>query len=183
MLSLLVDSPLDVQQRDFATAAHQSAEALLTVLNDILDFSKIEAGKLELDPAPFDLRLLLEEVADMLAPGAETKGLDLMVHYSVATPHRFVGHDAGSGRGKILVGEDGHGTVISLGGALLQPGRELQNVFLRLQIAGREIILRLWHHRRAAELLHGRSQEIGMLLVLVLLLYRRIASIGRISSV
>src|SRR4029077_15388537 len=91
MTSLLLDTGLTDEQRDYAETVRNSGEALLTIINDILDFSKIEAGKLELDPVPFDLRLLLEEVADMLAPGAEAKGLDLMVHYSVTTPHRFVG--------------------------------------------------------------------------------------------
>ena len=66
-------------------------EALLTIINDILDFSKIEAGKLEIDTFPFDLRLLMEEVADMLATGAEAKGLDLMVHYPAAIPSHFSG--------------------------------------------------------------------------------------------
>ena len=91
MTSLLLDTALTDEQRDYAETVRNSGEALLTIINDILDFSKIEAGKLELDPVPFDLRLLLEEVADMLAPGAEAKGLDLMVHYSAATPHHFVG--------------------------------------------------------------------------------------------
>jgi CheY-like chemotaxis protein len=91
MTSLLLDTGLTDEQRDYAETVRNSGEALLTIINDILDFSKIEAGKLELDPVPFDLRLLLEEVADMLAPGAEAKGLDLMVHYFATTPHRFVG--------------------------------------------------------------------------------------------
>jgi two-component system sensor histidine kinase/response regulator len=91
MTSLLLDTGLTEEQRDYAETIRNSGEALLTIINDILDYSKIEAGKLELDLVPFDLQQLLEEVADMLAPGAEAKGLELMVHYSAAAPHHFVG--------------------------------------------------------------------------------------------
>ena len=91
MTSLLLDTALTEEQRDYAETVRNSGEALLTIINDILDFSKIEAGKMEIDPLPFNLRLLMEEVADMLAPGAEAKGLELMVHYSALTPDHFVG--------------------------------------------------------------------------------------------
>jgi CheY-like chemotaxis protein len=50
----------------------------LSVINDILDFSKIEEGKLELHRAEFDIREVIDEVAGVLAPGAEAKGLSLV---------------------------------------------------------------------------------------------------------
>jgi len=67
---------------------------LLTVINDILDFSKIEAGKLTIEASAFDLRLVTEEVAEMLASKAEENGIDLVVQYPPAIPRRFIG-DAG----------------------------------------------------------------------------------------
>jgi PAS domain S-box-containing protein len=91
MTGLLLDPSLSGEQRDYAETVRNSGEALLTIINDILDFSKIEAGKLEIEAFPFDLRLLMEEVADMLATGAESKGLDLMVHYPTALPSHFSG--------------------------------------------------------------------------------------------
>ena len=91
MLGLLLDTPLGAEQRDFAETSRSSAEALLAIINDILDYSKIEAGKLAIEPLPFDLRVAVEDVAELLAGRATEKGLELVVRYAPATPHRFVG--------------------------------------------------------------------------------------------
>ena len=77
MIELAMDSPVSAEQRDFLASAHESAEALLTLLNDILDFSKIEAGRLELEAIDFNLRTTVEGVADTLAQRAEAKGLEM----------------------------------------------------------------------------------------------------------
>ena len=79
LVSLLVDTDLDARQRDYAEGVHHAGQALLDVINDILDFSKLEAGKLVLDADDFDLRRLVEEVGDLLAPAAYAKGLELLV--------------------------------------------------------------------------------------------------------
>ena len=94
MTGLLLDTDLTVEQRDCAETVRGSAEALLSVINDILDFSKIEAGKLAIESFPFDLRLVMEEVNEMLAPRAQDKLLDLVLEYSPLVPRHFVG-DAG----------------------------------------------------------------------------------------
>ncbi|MBZ5595174.1 MAG: response regulator [Acidobacteriia bacterium] len=91
MTGLLLDTDLTEEQREFAETARQSGDALLTVINDILDFSKIEAGKLVIESFAFDLRQLIEEVAEMLASRAEEKGVDLIVQYSPGLPHHFIG--------------------------------------------------------------------------------------------
>src|SRR5271166_2444216 len=91
MTGLLLDTPLTAEQHDFADTVRKSGEALLAIVNDILDFSKIEAGKMEIDSFAFDLRVVLEEVAEMLAPQAELKKLDLVLRYPAGTPERFVG--------------------------------------------------------------------------------------------
>ncbi len=78
MLGLLMDTPLNTEQRRLAETADSSAEALLSIINDILDFSKIEAGKLELDLTDFDLVYLVEELAAVMAPRAHAKKIELL---------------------------------------------------------------------------------------------------------
>jgi PAS domain S-box-containing protein len=94
MTGLLLDTDLTEEQREYAETVRQSGDALLTVISDILDFSKIEAGKMAVESSAFDLRPLIEEVAEMLAARAEEKGIDLVVQYPPGIPHHFIG-DAG----------------------------------------------------------------------------------------
>ena len=78
MTELLRGTDLDEQQLCFVKACHNSATSLLSLINDILDFSKIEAGKIELHEHEFDLGRLIEDTADLLAPRAHAKGLELL---------------------------------------------------------------------------------------------------------
>ncbi len=91
MADLLRSTDLTPEQRDYAETIRTSGDALMTIINDILDFSKVEAGKLVIETSPFDLRVLLEEVSEMLAPAAQAKSLDLVVLYPAGVPTRFVG--------------------------------------------------------------------------------------------
>ena len=91
MTGLLLDMDLSPEQQDCADTVRRSGEALLTIINDILDFSKLEAGKLEIESIPFDLRQVIEDVNEMLAPQTEAGGLELMLEYPTALPHRFMG--------------------------------------------------------------------------------------------
>jgi signal transduction histidine kinase/CheY-like chemotaxis protein/HPt (histidine-containing phosphotransfer) domain-containing protein len=77
MTSLLLDTGLSPEQREFTETIRTSGDALLTIINDILDFSKIEAGKMELENQPFDVRECVEGALDLLATRAAEKGLDL----------------------------------------------------------------------------------------------------------
>lgn len=91
MSQLLLDSPLNSQQQEYATIIRHSADALLTVLNDILDYSKIEAGKLLIERVEFDFRELVEEVIDLLALRAQEKGLELMCDLDSQLPMKVIG--------------------------------------------------------------------------------------------
>jgi len=77
MSGLLLDTPLDDEQRDFADTIRTSGDALLTIINDILDFSKIEAGHVDLVTEPFALAACVEGALDLIAPAAAKKGLEL----------------------------------------------------------------------------------------------------------
>ncbi len=86
MTSLLLDSPLTAEQRDYVDTIRQSGDALLTIINDILDFSKIESGRLELEHVDFGLRECVEAALDLLAPRVAEKGLDLLYEIADGVP-------------------------------------------------------------------------------------------------
>ncbi len=94
MTSLLLETNLSTEQKEYAELVISSAESLLSILNDILDFSKIEAGKIEIDNAEFDLQKLVEEICDLFAVKIHEKGVELIVIYTKKVP-RFVIGDQG----------------------------------------------------------------------------------------
>jgi PAS domain S-box-containing protein len=77
LTELLLDTPLNEQQRPFLETVQASGESLLSIINDILDFSKIEAGKLEMEAIDFDLYQAVEDVVQLLAPRAHAKRIEL----------------------------------------------------------------------------------------------------------
>ncbi len=101
MSGLLLDTPLDTDQRDYTETIHTSGEALLTIINDILDFSKIEAGRFELDAHPFALAATIEGALDVMGPIAAKKGLELVYALDPDLPGTLVG-DAGRLRQIVL---------------------------------------------------------------------------------
>jgi len=91
MLTLLGETELNAEQREYAEGAYLSSRALLQIINDILDFSKIEAGKLVLNQAPFALRELPTGVEAMLRPLMVEKGLEFVAHIDEGVPEQCVG--------------------------------------------------------------------------------------------
>ncbi len=77
MTGLLMDTDLNPEQQDFVETIQTSGETLLTLINQILDFSKLEAGEMEVEVLDFNLNTCIEELADLLAPAAHAKGLEL----------------------------------------------------------------------------------------------------------
>merc|ERR1712023_33824 len=82
MLGLLKKSNLTTEQSQRVNIASSSANSLLALINDILDFSKIEADKLEIESVEFDVRELIESIAQSVAHLAQEKGLDVVVDLS-----------------------------------------------------------------------------------------------------
>ena len=91
MMELLLHTDMSGKQRRFAETARRSATSLLNILNDVLDLSKIEAGKLELEIIGFDLRELVEDVADLFAEHAHQKKLELNCVISDEVPSSLRG--------------------------------------------------------------------------------------------
>jgi PAS domain S-box-containing protein len=77
MTDLLLNTPLNAEQRDFVQTLRTSGQNLLVLLNDILDFSKLEAGEMRLESMDFDLNTCLEDVIDLLTAQAQAKDLEL----------------------------------------------------------------------------------------------------------
>lgn len=83
---LLAATPLDETQSEFVKIVRESGDALLRVINDVLDFSKIEAGKLLVESQPFDLRQMVQEVAELLVPKADERQLELVIDCAASGP-------------------------------------------------------------------------------------------------
>ncbi|MBL8842174.1 MAG: response regulator [Planctomycetes bacterium] len=91
MTGLLLESPLDAEQREYARTARSCSEALLDLLNGILDLSKIEAGRLELEAIEFDPQALLDDVFDIVAARADEGELERMGDLDPELPARLIG--------------------------------------------------------------------------------------------
>ena len=93
MSSLLAETTLSDQQREYTNTITTCGESLLNVINDILDFSKIESGNMELEQEDFNLRACIEDVLDIFGTKAAGMGLDLVYQIDHNVPLQIVGDD------------------------------------------------------------------------------------------
>ncbi len=91
MTELILDTELTLEQRESLKVVQSSSEALLGVINDILDFSKIEAGQVEIEEVAFNLRELVEGVAEILGVRAHNKGLEMTCYMEPEVPNWVIG--------------------------------------------------------------------------------------------
>lgn len=91
MAELLTGTTLDAEQETYVAAIRSSGSALASLIDEILDFSKIEAGKLDLAHESFDVIALVEGVAELLAPRAQGKSLEIASTVAAGVPPRVVG--------------------------------------------------------------------------------------------
>ncbi len=91
MTDLLLDTPLDAEQIQFANIIKESGQALLAIINDILDFSKIESGRLQIEEIEFSLQQVLEGSVELGAAKAHEKSLSLMSFVDPGIPDQLVG--------------------------------------------------------------------------------------------
>jgi signal transduction histidine kinase/CheY-like chemotaxis protein/HPt (histidine-containing phosphotransfer) domain-containing protein/HAMP domain-containing protein len=91
MTGLLLDTNLNVEQRDYARTVRTSGEGLLAIINDILDFSKVESGHLDLEKVPFDLTECVEGTLELISTAASHKRIDLAYRIDPLVPGAIVG--------------------------------------------------------------------------------------------
>jgi signal transduction histidine kinase/CheY-like chemotaxis protein len=91
MTSLMLGTPLSIEQQDYLETARASANSLLTVLNDILDFSKIEAGRLDLNPMEFSLGELIQQTIKIQRVPLHAKNLEFGFEMAPQIPRNVVG--------------------------------------------------------------------------------------------
>jgi PAS domain S-box-containing protein len=91
MTELLLATPLNDDQREYAVTVQESAAALLTLINEILDFSKLEAGKMELEQIDFSVVTVSEGVVELLAAPARQKSLAIQAFVAPDVPRSLLG--------------------------------------------------------------------------------------------
>ncbi|MBY0430332.1 MAG: hypothetical protein K2Q10_03970, partial [Rhodospirillales bacterium] len=91
MASLMLDTALSAEQREYGRTIRDSADALLSIINDILDFSKMEAGRMDLDEVDFDLVQVVKGAIDIVEPRAKSKALKLGWSVAPDVPARLAG--------------------------------------------------------------------------------------------
>jgi signal transduction histidine kinase/CheY-like chemotaxis protein len=91
MSDILAQTALSDEQYEYLEIINTSANTLLVIIDDILDFSKIEAGRINIDRINFSIREVIEGAADMLAPKAHAKGLELITLIEPEIPAQVLG--------------------------------------------------------------------------------------------
>ncbi|MEL6372901.1 MAG: ATP-binding protein [Pseudomonadota bacterium] len=93
MTELLLDTPVNAEQRTYARAIDSSGRVLMELIDEILDFSKIEAGKLALDAVPFSLETCIQDVVELLSAKAGEKQLELAWAIEPTLPTILIGDE------------------------------------------------------------------------------------------
>ncbi|MBB6107421.1 Signal transduction histidine kinase [Mucilaginibacter lappiensis] len=91
MASLLGETELNSEQREYTNTIIACGDSLVNVINDILDFSKIESGKMDIEQDDFDLRHCMEEVMDLFSQQASQQNLELVYQIDPALPTQIIG--------------------------------------------------------------------------------------------
>ena len=91
MTELLLNTSLDERQRRYTDSIRRAGDHLMRLVNDALDLARIEAGRLALDPRPFDLRVIVDDVGDLMGPLARQRGLAYRVDVQPEVPPGLLG--------------------------------------------------------------------------------------------
>jgi two-component system, sensor histidine kinase and response regulator len=91
MTSLILDTHLNEDQRDYADSINKSASSVITIVDDILDLSQFDKSQFTIETGNFDLRVLLEDVIELLSVRAEEKDMELILDYGPNQTQSFLG--------------------------------------------------------------------------------------------
>ena len=137
MAGLLLETPLDPEQREFAATIRASGTNLLGILNDILDLSKLEAGNMPLEANDFSIRSVMEQTVSLLGVQAATKGIELSLEADPNLPARSKG-DAGR-LGQILMNLTSNAIKFTATGSVAIGARlisaDAETMLLRFEVA------------------------------------------------
>lgn len=135
MTGLLLDTSLSLEQQTYARAVKSSGEALLGLIEEILDFSKAEAGKIEIEAAAFDLVEMVTGVAELLAPRAQAKGIEIATLFAKDLPAQATG-DAPKLR-QVLLNLAGNAVKFTeLGGVAIRVERDGDRIRFAIEDTG-----------------------------------------------
>ena len=136
MSHLALGTDLTPRQRDYVEKIQRSGQHLLGLINDILDFSKIEAGKLEVEVVDFDLRGVLDNVANLISDKCAHKGLELLFDVDPALPDDLRGDPLRLGQ--ILVNYANNAVKFTEEGEIIvrvtEASRDEAGVLLRFEV-------------------------------------------------
>lgn len=93
MAEILSDMDMSPVEKDYVNTIKSASMNLLDIINDILDFSKVESGKIEIIEDSYDLRDVIEEVSNVIAPRAAKSGLDFIINITPSIPLKLKGDD------------------------------------------------------------------------------------------
>jgi signal transduction histidine kinase/FixJ family two-component response regulator len=130
--NLLLDTPLNPEQREFAETVQRSGDALLTVLNDVLDYSKMEAGRMTVEQIDMPLQSVFDRVRAILQPAALERGIVMSIEYDARLPKYIKGDPARTQQ--VLLNLAGNAVKFTEGGSVLIAAEELDATHVKISV-------------------------------------------------
>lgn len=94
LTELMIKGNLEPKQQKYLEAIQASSETLMVVINDILDISKIESGKMEIKTKPFNIRLCITQMMELMEVKAAEKNIQLISEIEHSIPENLLGDEA-----------------------------------------------------------------------------------------
>src|ERR1051326_7345559 len=132
MISLVLETCQDPEERDQLLMAQKAARSLITILNDILDLSKIEAGRVTLESVDFDLKESFQDALRIFDPACREKNLDLRLAFAQDCP-RWVQGDPVRMR-QVVVNLVGNAVKFTLSGGVHISVNQEQPEMIRIDV-------------------------------------------------